>query len=212
MKFHLFSKIEFEVADPIALVECFCIQTNFYSSYDLLLPNRTIEDVSKIGARIDRDKLPACKRIIKSSEKIPVFQIQLDNLLAQDDKAIKNHVIESSEVIIRLMDQGIGLSQALKILHTVYPGIMPMIDSYLQEQYRLHIDPCWKSENPEQLLYDYYLNLKSQTTRKNLDDVYKSLKLPCLTKIRVFDIIWWSYLRSNSLTIKYRTVKLTTIS
>ncbi|GAH50851.1 unnamed protein product, partial [marine sediment metagenome] len=36
MKFILFSEIIFEIPDPIALIECYCYQNDFYSKYDLL--------------------------------------------------------------------------------------------------------------------------------------------------------------------------------
>ena len=53
MEFLLFSKISFEIPDPIALIECYCYQNDFYAKYDLLLEyrDRKIEDVNKIGVR-----------------------------------------------------------------------------------------------------------------------------------------------------------------
>ena len=53
MKFLLFSKISFEIPEPIALIEYYCYQNDFYRKYDLL-ENRKIEDVNKIGARIKK--------------------------------------------------------------------------------------------------------------------------------------------------------------
>ena len=50
MEFALFSKVEFEIYDPVALIECYCIQSDFYKNYDLLLPNRGIQEVNEIGA------------------------------------------------------------------------------------------------------------------------------------------------------------------
>jgi len=57
MKFFLFSKISFEIPDPIALIECYCYQNDFYAKYDLLLEyrDRKIEDVNKIGVRIKKE-------------------------------------------------------------------------------------------------------------------------------------------------------------
>ena len=57
MEFLLFSKIPFEISDPIALIECYCYQNDFYAKYDLLLEyrDRKIEDVNKIGARIKKE-------------------------------------------------------------------------------------------------------------------------------------------------------------
>jgi len=50
VKFYLFSKIEFEIPDPISSIEYYCYQNDFYSRYDVI-ENRKIEDVNKIGAR-----------------------------------------------------------------------------------------------------------------------------------------------------------------
>jgi len=49
MKFFLFSKISFEIPNPVALIECYCYQNDFYTKYDLILAHRDkkIEDVSK---------------------------------------------------------------------------------------------------------------------------------------------------------------------
>jgi hypothetical protein len=57
MKFFLFSKISFEIPNPIALIECYCYQNDFYAKYDLLLEyrDRKIEDVNKIDARIKKE-------------------------------------------------------------------------------------------------------------------------------------------------------------
>jgi hypothetical protein len=54
MKFFLFSKISFEIPDPIALIECYCYQNDFYAKYDLM-EDKKIEDVNKIGARIKKE-------------------------------------------------------------------------------------------------------------------------------------------------------------
>jgi len=62
MKFFLFSKIPFEIPDPIALIECYCYQNDIYSKYDLL-GDKKIEDVNKIGARIKKEVLSECKKI-----------------------------------------------------------------------------------------------------------------------------------------------------
>jgi len=60
MKFILFSKIKFEIPEPIALIECYCYQNDFYSKYDLL-EDKKIEDVNKIGARIKKEVLLECR-------------------------------------------------------------------------------------------------------------------------------------------------------
>ena len=56
MEFLLFSKISFDIPDPIALIECYCYQNDIYSKYDLL-EDRKIEDVNKIGVRIKKKYL-----------------------------------------------------------------------------------------------------------------------------------------------------------
>ena len=63
MKFFLFSKISFEIPEPIALIECYCYQNDFYSKYDFL-EDKKIEDVNKIGARIKKEVLLECKKNI----------------------------------------------------------------------------------------------------------------------------------------------------
>ena len=69
MKFFLFSKISFEISEPIALIECYCYQNDIYSKYDLL-EDRKIENVNKIGARIKKEVLLECKKITESTKNI----------------------------------------------------------------------------------------------------------------------------------------------
>lgn len=201
MKFHLFSTTEFDIKDPVALIECYCIQTNFYSAYDLLIPHRQIDDVAKIGARIDRGLLENIRGIVTDTRNMQIFTRNLDYVLEQKADAIQSYANQASMVLERLMKVRIGLSQATKVLHTIYPHVMPMIDSMLQEEYRRTVDSGWSQSEPGQILYAYYINLKEQPNRGHLTDVYNRVEsnLPCLTKVRVFDIIWWSYLRSKKL-------------
>jgi len=77
MKFYLFSKIEFEIPDPIYLVECYCYQNDFYSKYDVL-ENRKIEDVNKIGARLTSEVISKCKVVIEGTRELEIFQHTLD--------------------------------------------------------------------------------------------------------------------------------------
>ena len=53
MKFRLFSKT-FEVVDPIALIECYCFQSNFYVNFDLVNHEKggQVNNVNAIGARM----------------------------------------------------------------------------------------------------------------------------------------------------------------
>ena len=73
MKFFLFSKISFEIPDPIALIECYCYQNDFYSKYDLL-EDKKIEDVNKIGARIKKEVLLECKIITERTKSVNIFK------------------------------------------------------------------------------------------------------------------------------------------
>ena len=214
MIFRLFSKTEFEITYPVALIECYCFQTNFYSAYDLLLPHRQIPDVAKIGARIDGSLLEPISKIVRANKDIPIFQHDLAYVLTQNADAIRSFSEQASGVLEQLMSLGMGLSQATKVLHTVYPEVMPMIDSMLQEEYRHTVDPAWSQSEPGWILYAYYINLKEEPNRGHLVEVYNRIasNLPCLTMVRVFDIIWWSYLRANKLQAKYNRVNLATIA
>jgi len=136
MNFTLFSKIQFEVSDPIALIESYCFQNDFYSSYDLL-KNRKIEDVNKIGARISSEQLKQCKTVIKKSKDLTLFRYDLDRFLKLNEKTRNKHIKDlNNQVIQRLLIlPKIGFSKATKILHARYPKIIPMIDNPLQSKY-----------------------------------------------------------------------------
>jgi len=73
MRFYLFSKIEFEIPNPISLIECYCYQNDFYSKFDLL-EDKKIEDVNKIGARIKKEVLLECKKITESTKSLNIFK------------------------------------------------------------------------------------------------------------------------------------------
>jgi hypothetical protein len=214
MKFILFSKVKFEVSDPVALIECYCFQSDFYKNYDLLLPARELKAVSKIGARIQKDLLKNCDKVIESRNNLPIFRYDnnFDEFLDLDDETIGNHVREVSDVIKNLMEiDGIGLPKATKILHTRYPGIIPMIDNQLRTEYR-QINKEWKDE-PDRILLAYYHNLKEEPNKQNLTQVYETISksVPKLTKVRVFDILWWSFLKAKTLKekkgINWSTIK-----
>jgi len=85
MKFLLFSKISFEISDPIALIECYCYQNDFYAQYDLL-KNRKVEDANKIGARIKKELLPKCEAVTERTKNLSIFTYNLDQFLNLDDK------------------------------------------------------------------------------------------------------------------------------
>ena len=85
MKFFLFSKISFEISDPITLIECYCYQNDIYSKYDLL-GDKIIEDVNKIGARIKKEILLECKTITERTKSVNIFQYNLEQFLNLGEK------------------------------------------------------------------------------------------------------------------------------
>jgi len=88
MKFYLFSEISFEIPEPIALIECYCYQNDFYSRYDLL-EDKKIEDVNKIGARIKKEVLFECKIITESTKNLNIFKYNLAQFLDLEEKKKK---------------------------------------------------------------------------------------------------------------------------
>ena len=218
MEFLLFSKVTFEIADPIAFLEAYCVQSDFYSNYDVLL-NRQVEDVNKIGARLKlyndkKRQQPSCllkkiKTINQSTKKIEIFQLAVDDFLKICVGDRTRYIEDLYENVIEKLcaQKGISLSTATKILHTRYPEIIPIIDNLLQDKYRdinrIHrgkkLDGC-------DILRDYYNNLKEAKNTDNLARISRELSknnLRHLTKIRIFDILWWSYLKSEGLIKQY---------
>jgi len=214
MKFFLFSKISFEIPEPIALIECYCYQNNFYSKYDLL-EDRKIEDVNKIGARIKKEILFECKKIIERTKSLSIFKYALDNFLDLAEKDRDKQVKELNGFVIQklLNINGIGLSTATKILHTLYPKIIPMVDSLLQKKYREIINNGWTENKSDEIFIDFYNNLKMESNRENLNYIFDKLlknNIQHLSKIRIFDILWWSYLKAEKLR-KEKGINWTTI-
>jgi len=211
MKFRLVSKT-FEVSDPISLIECYCFQSDFYANYDLENhKSKKIENVNLIGARISEEALEQCGKIVNKPENVRLLEDkQLDEFLRLDREAGNKWVTEINNKIIKelLKIKGIGLSKATKVLHTLYPEIIPMIDNALQNEYK-GINPKWTEEQSAQILIDYYDNLKKGDNWQNLNIIFKKISnnLPALTKVRIFDIIWWSYLKSKKLKINWHTIK-----
>jgi hypothetical protein len=206
MKFYLFSKISFEIPDPIALIECYCYQNDFYVKYDLLLEqkDRKIEDVNKIGARIKKELLSECRKITESTKSLSIFKHDLDQFLSLEEKDRDEQIKELNESVIQklLKINGIGLSKATKILHTLYPKIIPMIDSPLQKKYRQVINYVWTENKSDEIFIDFYKNLQIESNRKNLNHIFNEISknnLKNLTRIRIFDILWWSYLKAEKL-------------
>ncbi|PKP61488.1 hypothetical protein CVT91_03105 [Candidatus Atribacteria bacterium HGW-Atribacteria-1] len=218
MKFFLFSKISFKIPDPIALIECYCYQNDFYIKYDLLLEHRDrkIEDVNKIGARIKKEILFECKKIIERTKNLSIFKYALDNFLDLVEKERNERIKELNEFVIQklLKISGIGLSTTTKILHTLYPKIIPMIDNPLQNKYREKINNVWTVKRADEIFIDFYKNLQIESNRKNLNYIFDKLlenNIQHLSKIRIFDILWWSYLKAEKLGedkgINWNTIK-----
>jgi len=204
MKFRLFSVVSFEVPNPIALIECYCFQSDFYANYDLIpIEKRKVEHVNKIGARIRKNLLPTCKNIIEEATDLKIFDYDLDEFLDDlDNETRNNYILELNQKVLRelLKISGIGLSKATKILHTLHPDIIPIIDNQLREEYR-KINRKWK-EGGSEIFIDYYNNLKERDNRENLKEIFSMLSeknLRGLTKVRIFDILWWSYLKAKRL-------------
>ena len=172
MKFLLFSKICFEVSDPVALIESYCFQNNFYANYDLL-SDRKIEDVNKIGPHIGRKLLPKCEAVTRNTRNLCIFEYDLDRFLRLDNKTRNYHIKELNQRTIKklLKIKGIGLSRAMKVLHTLYPKIIPIIDKALQEEYRKEIDSQWMEEQSDQILIDYYDNLREGDNWQHLSKI-----------------------------------------
>lgn len=215
MKFFLFSKISFEIPDPIALIECYCYQNDFYSKYDLP-EDKKIEDVNKIGARIKKEVLFECKVITESTKNLNIFKYNLEQFLSLEEKDRNEQIKELNEFVIQrlLKINGIALSTTTKILHTLYPKIIPMIDNPLQNKYREKINNVWTQKRADVIFIDFYNNLKIESNRKNLNYIFDKIfknNLESLSRIRIFDILWWSYLKAERLKeekgIKWNTIK-----
>jgi len=177
MKFFLFSEIEFEIQNPPALIECYCFQTDFFVNFDLL-PKREVKDANEIGAHIQSEPLQKCIPVAKNA-KAGIFEWELDEFLDLDNEDISHYVEEVSEGVIKTLMNipvipRIGLSKATKILHTLYPEIIPMIDNMLQTEYK-RINQEWKKGNPHQILIAYYENLKIPENRQQLTQVFDTI-------------------------------------
>ena len=207
MQFFLFSKLPFDVIDPIGLIECYCFQSDFYANYDTI-PNKKIESVNSIGARIDKKLLSECSKITDDTKDLQIFHFDIDTFLKQKDGNIDSNIRILSDEVIRRLTQlnGIGLSTATKILHTLYPNIIPIIDNTLKKEYKDEINSFWKEDDYYQILSDYFKNLKDENNWRNICQLHELLSSSglILSKIRVFDIIWWSYLKSKRLRLEQK--------
>ena len=203
MKFQLFRKIGFTITDPIALVEAFCSQSDFYANFDAApVRERQIEHVNRIGARIDSRLLADCKRIIENTKSLGFFGYDndLDSFLRLDTKEMNELIEEFNQKAVKgLLKKGIGLSKATKVLHTFHPETVPMIDNPLQKLYLERINSGWVPGDPH-IFTDYYTNFLEGGTWKNLNAISAKLSGSSLTltRVRIFDILWWSCLKSRT--------------
>ena len=88
MQFTLFSKIFFDVSNPVWLIEAYCFLTDFYQNYDLI-SCREIVAVNKIGARIKKNTLRQCKAVVETMGNLRLFESNLDEFLSFDEKKRK---------------------------------------------------------------------------------------------------------------------------
>ena len=82
-----------------------------------------------------------------------------------------------------------------------------MIDNPLQNKYREKINNVWTKKQADEIFIDFYNNLKIESNRKNINYIFYKLlenNIQHLSKIRIFDILWWSYLKAERLGEKYR--------
>lgn len=200
MIFTLFRNRIFEVDYPEALIESYCFQSDFFAGYDLKRrrDDSSYDSVGLIGARIKKDILDECKKVINNHKNLGIFALDLDSFLKKTPEE-KDSLTLGLHKLTQELDAipGVGFSKATKILHTRYPETIPMIDNPLQDEYR-SLRPQWKEENWHQLLNDYYDNFLETETFNNLCKVWSNLPSLNLTKVRVFDILWWSFLKSKN--------------
>lgn len=198
--FTLFKDIAFEVKNPEALIEAYCFQSDFYAKYDLGRPkgNDSFEYVRFIGARIEKSILDRCRNEISYNKNLNILNLDLDSFLKETPKERDRLILELSELVQKLDKIScVGFSKATKILHTRYPEIIPMIDNPLQKEYKA-LRPEWKKGDWYQLFKDYYDNFLVRDTYDNLCTLHSNLSFLNLTKVRLFDILWWSYLKSKN--------------
>jgi len=89
-----------------------------------------------------------------------------------------------------------------------------MIDNSLQNKYREKINNVWTKKRADEIFIDFYNNLKIESKRRNLNYIFNEVSknnLKNLSRIRIFDILWWSYLKAEKLReekgINWNTIK-----
>jgi len=159
---------------------------------------------NKIGARIKKEVLSECRIITEKTKSVNIFKYDLEQFLSLEEKDRDEQIKELNESVIQelLKINRIGLSTATKILHTLYPKIIPMLDNPLQNKYREKINNVWAQKRADVIFIDFYNNLKMGSNRENLNYIFKEVSknnLKNLSRIRIFDILWWSYLKAERL-------------
>lgn len=212
MEFTLFKGKPFKINNPLTLIEAYCIQQDFYKNYDHL-KNKTIEDVNQIGAQVRRPSiLNEANGVVTRPEELKLLQLNIDELLEKPDNTKKEYIGDFSKAIEELIEvKGIELSTATKIYHTLHPEIIPMIDSLLQGEYMRVKGITRRQLSFDKLFIDYYETFKDN--KKNIDKLYEQLSSQQLrlTKVRIFDIIWWSFLKYKRLAADFPEIRWSTI-
>ena len=76
------------------------------------------------------------------------------------------------------------------------------MDNPLQDKYREKINNLWTKKRADEILIDFYKNLQIESNRKNLNHIFNEISknnLKDLSRIRIFDILWWSFLKAEKL-------------
>jgi hypothetical protein len=213
--FTLFKDRRFEVAEPEALIEAYCFQSDFYSKYDLERPDgdERYKRVRFIGARIEKNIVDKCRILISQYGDLSVIDEKgLDWLLKKATIKERDRFISMLSELSHKLDKIplVGLSRATKILHSRYPEVVPMVDNPLQREYK-RLRPEWRKGDWHQMLFrNYYDNLLEKATSDNLQELHERLSHLNLTKVRIFDILWWSFLKSKDQEhkdIKWKTIR-----
>lgn len=218
MNFSIFST-RFEVIEPIALIESYCFQSDFYANFDLLnyREGRKAKNVNAIGARMANETVEACEKKIQEAKELAILKYKdnLDGFLRGLKYETRRSLVEQLWYdLIEELDNifGVSLATATKMLHTLYPEIIPMLDSLLQKEYRTELKRQGTLWEPGNILISYYNSLDENL--ENLNSINKELlsnNLIGLTRVRIFDIMCWSYLKSVSFRkehkIRWETIK-----
>jgi hypothetical protein len=100
---------------------------------------------------------------------------------------------------------GIGVSVATKLLHKKRPALLPILDaeaifrSYLQDR-----DPDWRTCGPSvrRALERIQVDLRAKSNASGWSALEASW--PWLTRIELFDIVWWEHDRPRRLVAQKR--------